>query len=519
MNNVYFGLNNVAEKPSKIYVGDSNGVARKVKKAYLGVNGVAKQVYSSNNGSINDWNYTISGNYVYLNYYLGEEQDADVVIHSSYTINGVTYQTKISNSPNTYNQSGSLYMFNILYGHQTLIKTITIEQGVDTSECVSMATMFLGCVNAEIYGLEYFDTSNTEDFSSMFDSVKKLDGVENWDTSKGKYFSDMFANNHSRTNIQEEYDLTGWDTSEAINTNGMFIYRSNLQHIYVGSGWNMNNVTQSTEMFLNCTLLPNFNASYTNKTKAYVGNDGYLERTISTNDWDYTLSGNDIILNYWKYNNTTADDIVVYSTYTVNGQTYNTKISDIPPSYKTVSSINDLPPYMFGRYSNEQRGKQWLNSITFEQGVDTSDCTDISFMFCASNANIYGLEYLDVSNVETMWSVFRDLGYQKYIDGIKNWNTSKVKEFNGVLWNVRNTTIDISGWNTSSATSMSSMFRCGYSVPYTEHIYVGSGWNTSGVTQSIYMFDGQTLLPNFNSNYTDKTRAYVGSGGYLERKS
>ena len=67
MNNVYFGLNNVAEKPSKIYIGDSNGVARMVKKAYLGVNGVAKQVYSIEPEPIDDWDYIIDGNNVILN--------------------------------------------------------------------------------------------------------------------------------------------------------------------------------------------------------------------------------------------------------------------------------------------------------------------------------------------------------------------------------------------------------------------------------------------------------------------
>lgn len=272
MNNVYFGLNNVAEKPSKIYVGDSNGVARKVKKAYLGVNGVAKQVYSEYVEPIddNDWNYTLDGNNIILNYYKGQVEDADVVIRSSYTVNGVVYQTKISNSPDNANRA---YMFNNYSGGRTfkVPKTITFERGIDTSECISMSYMFRDCY-AEIYGLEYFDTSNTEQLQHMFYGVKKVEGIENWDTSKVRSFYCLFMDV-----AQEVFDLTGWNTSNVLNTYMMFNVCYNVKHIYVGDGWDMTKVTNSSFMFQGCSQLPNFNSSYIDKTKAYVGSDGYLE--------------------------------------------------------------------------------------------------------------------------------------------------------------------------------------------------------------------------------------------------
>lgn len=44
----YMGVNGVARRPNKIYVGDGNGVARKVVAAYVGVNGKARKIWPFN---------------------------------------------------------------------------------------------------------------------------------------------------------------------------------------------------------------------------------------------------------------------------------------------------------------------------------------------------------------------------------------------------------------------------------------------------------------------------------------
>ena len=43
---IYLG-DGTANKGKKIYIGDGNGKARKVKKGYIGVNGTAKLFYSA----------------------------------------------------------------------------------------------------------------------------------------------------------------------------------------------------------------------------------------------------------------------------------------------------------------------------------------------------------------------------------------------------------------------------------------------------------------------------------------
>lgn len=71
-------------------------------------------------------------------------------------------------------------------------------------------------------------------------------------------------------------------------------------------------------------------------------------------------------------------------------------------------------------------------------------------------------------------------------------------------------TLDISMFNTSNVTDMTRMF--GY-CDNLKNIYVGDGWTTENVTSSESMFSNTPLLPNFNSDYVDKTYAYAGGDG------
>ena len=49
MGNIYIGdPNGIARKVDSLYIGDANGIARKVQNVYIGdVNGIARQVYSA----------------------------------------------------------------------------------------------------------------------------------------------------------------------------------------------------------------------------------------------------------------------------------------------------------------------------------------------------------------------------------------------------------------------------------------------------------------------------------------
>ena len=109
--------------------------------------------------------------------------------------------------------------------------------------------------------------------------------------------------------------------------------------------------------------------------------------------------------------------------------------------------------------------------------------------------SIEGLEYLNTSNVYNMQYMFSDFA----------------SESRAI------TQLDLRNFDTSNVMYMGEMF---YGCLGLQTILVSNGWNTENVTLSNNMFtdcislvggDGTT----YSANYTDKTKAFAGVGGYL----
>ena len=155
----------------------------------------------------------------------------------------------------------------------------------DTSKVVTMSLMFDGCTNLENLNLSSFNTSNVTTMYSMFSelSISKLD-LSNFDTSNVTDMSSMFY--ECKNLIQ--LDLSNFDTSKVTKTGspyGMFSGCKNLKTIYVSDLWNMSNVTNSVNMFLNCTSLTGAVPFDSTKTDVSMANytTGYLTYKKNTN--------------------------------------------------------------------------------------------------------------------------------------------------------------------------------------------------------------------------------------------
>lgn len=146
---------------------------------------------------------------------------------------------------------------------------------------VSTAYWFNGMNNASLttMDLSKLDTSNVTTMNSMFLGCTKLTsltGLSSWDVSNVADMSYMFANTSGIKMSLTSLDLSGWNTSACTTMATMFQWCSSLTNIYVSDKWSVKNVTSSNYMFTQCTSLPNYNARYTNKTKAHYSNGGYL---------------------------------------------------------------------------------------------------------------------------------------------------------------------------------------------------------------------------------------------------
>lgn len=122
---------------------------------------------------------------------------------------------------------------------------------------------------------------------SLFDwffyceNLETVEGLENLNTSETTTMAGLFCNCTKLTSL----DLSGFDTQNVTNMNYMFSGCSNLQTITVGSGWTVAGVTESDDMFKDCTSLVGgngtiYDAAHTDKEYARAdggsGQPGYL---------------------------------------------------------------------------------------------------------------------------------------------------------------------------------------------------------------------------------------------------
>ena len=130
------------------------------------------------------------------------------------------------------------------------LQTIEGMNYLNTSEVTNMSSMFYGCKKLTSIDLSHFNTANVTDMASMFDSCTKLTSL----------------------------DLSSFNTSKVTSMSTMFRDCSNLTTIYVGDDWSTKKVTTSGSMFSNCTRLvggqgTTYNTNYPSD-KAYAHIDG-----------------------------------------------------------------------------------------------------------------------------------------------------------------------------------------------------------------------------------------------------
>ena len=107
----------------------------------------------------------------------------------------------------------------------------------DTSNVVSMHSMFWGTGSLEYLDLSSWDTGSVTNLGSMFldaNSLVSLD-VSTWNTSNVTNFSGLFQFNNSLVDL----DISSWDVSSGVNMNNVFSGASSLERLDL-SNWNMN---------------------------------------------------------------------------------------------------------------------------------------------------------------------------------------------------------------------------------------------------------------------------------------
>ena len=235
--------------------------------------------YTGDAAWLNDWDGgtpTLSGDYVILSKYTHNPASVNpsenLIIPATVSINNKGYSVKLSEN------SSSMFS-----GHSE-IKTISFNEGVDTSAVKSVENMFYNCSKLENFDFTNFNTSNLADVSQMFYNCSKLESFDftNFNTSNLTDVSQMFYNcsnltsvdlsnvNISKvTNMQEMFfgcnkltslDFTNMNTDKVTNMKGVFRDCQNLECLDLTS-ISTNNVTNMSFMFYGCQKLKNLDVS------------------------------------------------------------------------------------------------------------------------------------------------------------------------------------------------------------------------------------------------------------------
>ena len=454
----------------------------------------------------------------------------------------------------------------------------------NTSQVTDMSYMF-GCYGdemdlEEIKGLENFDTSNVVSMKAMFQNGVKLHeiNVSNFDTRSVTDMSWMFCDCSAITTL----DLSKFNTSKVKNMIEMFGGCSNLKTIYVSeydeindTGWTTKSVTDSTEMFYNCTSIIGgngtiFNSNYIDATYARIdksGNPGYLTNIkesgnvneknrlmlADSNSESYLDSGvtkdkiesiafklgevpSQGIISKFDASEKQDGSITGYYTDEDGNSMYELTFISTKQIYANIDSKNlfsyltnlksiDLSNFDTSNVTNMNGMFMGCSSLTSidVNNFNTSEVTDMAFMFdfCISLQSI-DLSNFDTNKVTNMEVMFESCQSLESLN-ISEFNTSNVTNMYAMFYNCSSlTNIDVSKWNTNNVTNMYAMFgECSNlkTIFVSEYEETNdTGWTTKSVTNSTDMFTNCLKIvggngTTYNSSYIDAQYARIDKEG------
>lgn len=262
-------------------------------------------------------------------------------------------------------------------------------RGWDTSKVKNMAEMFNGDEKhnengiAEITGISGFNTSEVVNMQGMFQSTRltSLD-LSNWDVSNVSVMERMFAEARNLTSL----DVSGWDTYSVTSMYRMFAGCNELTNITGVDGFNTFNVADMSHMFANTSKLPSLE---------FVENFD----VHNVNDFSYMFASY-----YWSN----------------------------PPRY--------------GEDENEDRKANYVYDLT--KGFQSPLVRNID------------LSSWDTSKAEAMDGMFAN--FRGTISNISNFDVSRLVSAISMFYSAGVESLDLSNWNTVSLKSASSMFYSRY---------------------------------------------------------
>ena len=387
------------------------------------------------------------------------------------------------------------FMFTVLN-----IKSIEGLEKIDTSEVENMSSMFSGCSFEEELDLTGLNISNVKNMESMFEwsniNSLKISAV---DTSEVTNMSKMFKG----CNVKGNLDLSGLNTSNVTTMESMF-EESNINSLKI-STVDTSEVTNMSKMFKGCTVKEPLDLSKLDISNVTTMESMFEESNINSlkiNTVDTKKVGKNMSKMFKNCNVGESLDLKGLKTTNATNMSemfYGDSLTSLDISNFDISSATTMES-MF-----EECTVKSLKISTLDTGKVGKN---MSKMF--KNCNVG--ESLDLKGLKTTNAInMSEMFYENSLTSldISNFDTSKVTDMSSMFYYSRKlTSLDISNFNTINVKDMSSMFRGCFELTSLDI----SNFNTSKVTDMSNMFYDCNDLITLNISSFDTSNVTNMSG-------
>ena len=347
------------------------------------------------------------------------------------------------------------------------IQSISGLEYLNTENVTDMTSMFYGCSGITSLDLRHFNTAKVKNMGGLFRDCSGLKSVNlsRFITASVTIMNQMFYGCSNLTSL----DLSSFNTRVVILSTGMFMNCNNLITIYASDEWSTQYTMAHSGMFTGCTSL--------------VGGMG---TTYDPNHVDAAYAHIDGGPSNPGYFTKKPEPYAVYDSENTTLTFYcdNQRNSRPGTAYDLNTGSNNP-----GWYDDDTRSS--VTQVVFDPSFAAAYPTTTSSWFRGmyNLQSISGMEYLNTEEVTNMSYMFNQCIYLS--------------------------SLDLSHFNTAKVTDMTRMFDYCTQLFL---VYVGSAWNTDAVTQSSNMFrlcnklkGGQGTYFSSN-NPKDKTYAHIDGG-------
>ena len=254
---------------------------------------------------------------------------------------------------NTQNVTDMSYMFSNCQSFTALNLS-----ALNTAKVQKMTDMFNGCIGLTALDLSSLNTARVTDMSYMFRGCTSLRSINMTGLNTKKVTNMAYMFDRCKALEQLRFEVS---TAAVTNMKGMFRYCEKLKVIFVDSAkWNTGKVTESTDMFTECTALTGGNGTVYDKDNTDVSRavidgvnkqKGYLSDSMLHTSIMHNCGFNDNLAIYYAF---PKAELAGYEnlTLTVEREIYEKGASE-PTIKKTVlttyteTTVNGVEMYMF----------------------------------------------------------------------------------------------------------------------------------------------------------------------------